>query len=70
MAIEAAGTMTELGKRIGLSPQAIAKWRRVPAERCLDVEHATGISRHDLRPDIYGPAPRRARGNALAGAAA
>lgn len=60
-AIAAVGTMTELGRLIGLTPQAIAKWRRVPAERCLEVERVTGVSRFELRPDIYG-AP--ARGNA------
>ncbi len=30
--------------------------RRVPAERVLDIEKVTGISRHDLRPDVFGPA--------------
>jgi DNA-binding transcriptional regulator YdaS (Cro superfamily) len=27
--------------------------KRVPAERVLDVERITGISRHELRPDLY-----------------
>lgn len=42
-----------------ITPQAIQKWMdkgRVPIERVADVESATGISRHDLRPDIFGPA--------------
>jgi DNA-binding transcriptional regulator YdaS (Cro superfamily) len=27
----------------------------LPAEFCLAVEDATGVSRHRLRPDIFGP---------------
>ena len=37
----------------GITPQAISQWKQVPAERVLDVEQATGVSRHRLRPDIY-----------------
>jgi DNA-binding transcriptional regulator YdaS (Cro superfamily) len=36
-----------------ITPQAISQWKQVPAERVLDVERATGISRHKLRPDLY-----------------
>jgi DNA-binding transcriptional regulator YdaS (Cro superfamily) len=32
----------------------------VPVERVLSVEKVTGISRHDLRPDIFGEHPRSA----------
>ncbi len=39
-----------------ISPQAISQWKRVPAERVLDVERVTGVPRHELRPDLY-PAP-------------
>ena len=42
-----------------LSPlQAIQAWlkkNRVPAERVLAVEKATGVPRHQLRPDLYPP---------------
>lgn len=31
------------------------KQGRLPAEFCLAVESATGISRHRLRPDVFGP---------------
>lgn len=44
-----------------ISPQAISQWKRVPAERVADVERATGIPRHRLRPDIFAlPNPERA----------
>lgn len=42
----------------GITPQAIAQWKHVPAERVLDVEKATGVPRHRLRPDLY-PTPDR-----------
>lgn len=44
-----------VASRIGVQKSAICKWERgrVPAERVLDVERVTGISRHDLRPDLY-----------------
>lgn len=52
-ALEKAGGMSALANKIGISRQAISKWRRIPAERVLAVEVATGISRHDLREDVY-----------------
>ncbi len=36
-----------------ITSQAVGQWKRVPAERVLDVEAITGVSRHDLRPDLY-----------------
>ena len=55
-AVEAAGGVYALAAKIGVSYQAVQQWvkaPRVPAERVLDIERATGVSRHDLRPDIY-----------------
>lgn len=53
-----ARALTESGAVI--SSQAISKWDRVPAERVLEVERLTGVSRYELRPDVYGPAPAKA----------
>lgn len=62
-AFELSGGPSALAKAIGnLTPQAISQWKKVPAERVLDVERITGISRHDLRPDIFGVAPARKEG--------
>lgn len=36
-----------------ITPQAISQWKRVPAERVLDVERISGVPRHELRPDLY-----------------
>lgn len=57
-AIEKAGGQVALAKALGLKSQgSISNWllrdKRVPAERVLAVESATGVSRHDLRPDLY-----------------
>jgi TorA maturation chaperone TorD len=56
-AIRAAGSITELARRIGISQPSVSNWSRVPAERVLAVEAATGISRTILRPDIYKERP-------------
>ena len=52
-ALAAAGNRAELARRLGLSRQAIAKWRRIPADQIIAVEAATGIPRETLRPDLY-----------------
>lgn len=52
-AIEACGTSADLAERLGITAQAISQWDRVPPLRVLDVERASGVSRYELRPDIY-----------------
>lgn len=52
-AIRAVGSGNELAKRIGITAQALSQWDSVPPLRVLDVERATGVPRHELRPDIY-----------------
>lgn len=52
-AIRAAGGVTELARRIGIAQPSVSKWDRVPAERVVSVEHATGVSRARLRPDLF-----------------
>lgn len=49
------GGVRKLAERLGVTPQAVYKWRKtgIPAERVLDVERESGVSRHELRPDIY-----------------
>lgn len=44
------------------NPSVVMNWRnrgQVPFNRVIEAEALTGISRHDLRPDIFGPAPKQ-----------
>lgn len=56
-AAEKAGGVVALARELGIRHTALYSWTRVPAERVLDIERITGISRHELRPDIFGPSP-------------
>lgn len=52
-AIRVAGGVGALAKKLGISQPSVSNWSRVPAERVLSVEAATGVSRAALRPDLY-----------------
>src|SRR5947208_6704919 len=58
-AIQAVGGVSELARRIGISQPSVSNWDKVPAERVLAVEAATGIERMRLRPDLYSAQPAR-----------
>ena len=54
------GTATraiDLARAAKVDKATVTRWLhgRVPAERVLEVERITGVSRHDIRPDIYPP---------------
>lgn len=59
-AVEAAGGQTALAKALGIKPQAVQQWRKIPVGRIIEVERVTGIPREELRPELY--ARKRARG--------
>jgi TorA maturation chaperone TorD len=52
-AIDAVGGVSELARRLGISQPSVSNWQRIPADRVLAVEAATGIDRATLRPDLY-----------------
>lgn len=52
-----AKTHSAVAAALGITTPAVIQWTRVPVERCLGLERAFGVSRHVLRPDIYGPLP-------------
>ncbi len=58
-------TAEEVARLIGVTPPMWSRWetgrRQVPAERTLEIERMTGVSRHELRPDVFGPAPEAAQ---------
>ena len=49
------GGIRQLALGLGVTPQAIYQWPRVPAGRVLEIERLAGgeVTRHELRPDIY-----------------
>jgi DNA-binding transcriptional regulator YdaS (Cro superfamily) len=61
--VEAAGGSSNLARHLGIKPQAISQWRRVPVNRVLEVEKLIEgkYTRYEIRPDIYGPAPGEAK---------
>lgn len=75
-AIEKAGSLSKLAEVCvsartphGITPQAVWKWKRIPAEHVLAIEALTGISRSKLRPDVFGaprPRPRKPQISAAA----
>ena len=53
----ALGKMAAISEAVGLTRQAVFAWKRCPPQHAIEVERVSGVSRHDLRPDIYGKAP-------------
>ena len=50
------GSASELARRLGITPAAVLQWDEVPIRRVPEVERISGVSRHELRPDFFGPA--------------
>jgi len=55
--IAAAGGVGALARKIGIAQPSVSNWSRVPAERVLMVEAVTGVSRVELRPDLFAERP-------------
>lgn len=60
-AIEIIGGAKKVADLFGIKSQAVSQWDRCPADRCLVIEAASGVSVYELRPDIYGKKPSRKR---------
>lgn len=56
-AVRLIGGQSATARLLSVDQSTVHEWlrsgRALPAEHVLTVEKATGISRHDLRPDIY-----------------
>lgn len=57
-AIAVAGNATKLAELLSTCDMNISHWRnrnggRVPFTRVLPIYHATGVTPHELRPDLY-----------------
>jgi DNA-binding transcriptional regulator YdaS (Cro superfamily) len=54
-AMRRVGGMRALGRALKVSGQAVQKWTRAPVGHVLAIERISGISRFELRPDVYPP---------------
>ena len=52
-AIASAGGQAAFARAIGVTAQAVSQWEEVPPLRVLATERISGVSRSDLRPDLY-----------------
>ena len=55
-AVAVAGSQSSLARTLRCTPQNVQRMcatGHVPAKHVLKIEAATGVSRHDLRPDLY-----------------
>lgn len=52
-AIKRAGSVKALAETAGVKPQAISQWKHVPVDRVVRLSEALGMTRHQLRPDLY-----------------
>lgn len=52
------GRGSDLARALKVTPGAVWQWAagKVPAERAVEIERATGIARAELRPDLFGDA--------------
>lgn len=58
-AIAKVGSQAALASAVGVTQQAVSLWvrkGRVPAEYVVKVELASGVSRAELRPDMFAGA--------------
>lgn len=53
--IKRAGGLTSLAKIVSRHHATVLRWNRVPAQHARAIEQATGIPRHELRPDLWDP---------------
>jgi TorA maturation chaperone TorD len=52
-AIDAAGGVAGLARKLGIAQPSVSNWTKVPPERVIAIEGLTGVSRDVLRPDLY-----------------
>lgn len=53
------GMMAKIARELGITRAAVGKWDCVPGDELVEIERITGIPRHKLRPDLFGPYVRR-----------
>ena len=53
LAVKNVGGQAKFARLIGVTAQAVSQWDEVPPLRVLAVERVSGVSRTELRPDLY-----------------
>lgn len=53
------GTLTAVARALGITRQAIHMWPEIgpPARHVIPLEEMSGVSRHQIRPDLFGADP-------------
>lgn len=73
-AVDVAGSQAALARLLGVSQPSVWKWldrgKALPAEHVHAVVAATGISKEELRPDLFGEVPLPSATSSLAGSPA
>lgn len=54
--VSAFGGPGKVAEICGVKSQAVSQWKKVPPNHVLKLEEAGELTRHDLRPDIFGEA--------------
>lgn len=57
-AIKKVGTASNLASLLGIKPMSVSRWKNrykgvVPHDRVLAIFNITGVTPHELRPDLY-----------------
>ncbi|WP_437889321.1 transcriptional regulator [Phytobacter sp. V91] len=57
-AIEIAGNASKLAQMLGIKPMSVSRWKtryngNVPPNRVRAIYEKTGVTPHELRPDLY-----------------
>jgi DNA-binding transcriptional regulator YdaS (Cro superfamily) len=56
-AIASVQNAANLARKLGVTPQLVSRWRKrqtvITAERAVEIETATGVKRHKIRPDLW-----------------
>ncbi len=60
-AIATKPSIAAFASALGLTRAAVCPWKKIPAERVVQVEKITGVKREHLRPDLYLRAEASAR---------
>ena len=52
-ALQLAGSQTKLAHMLGLRPQAVQHWKRVPIKKAIKVSRLLGIPMNELVPELF-----------------